>query len=376
MLQTQNVKPRKLRSRLQILLLKTGSAALLLLFSLILVLYALHRIGWINAWQLPLTSIAAFLGGGGLACFLLVWILSRRWKNAISYLMLIFIGMNAIAYFSAYSMTHFSSPGQLSFGFPRPGNAKLPSDIGLEYVAQRIPINPTEWLETWFIPAPSSASRGTVLLFPGNGGSKGNQLLPPAKVFHDLNYNTLLVDFRGVGGSSGNTTTLGVREAKDVAFAVNSARQLNLQQPLVLYGVSMGTAAILRAIATENVKPDAIILELPFAYLINSVKSRLRAIRVPSFPAAELIVFWGSIQHGFNGFAHNPAIYAHQVNCPTLVLQGDRDKWIDRAELDELLQNLQEPKQLVLFPKAGHQLLVTVDRQFWRQSVERFLEGI
>jgi uncharacterized protein len=199
----------------------------------------------------------------------------------------VFFALNILTYGGVYVLTHFSTPGTLGLGLPRPTSSKLPTDIGLTYVAQRIPINQTEWLETWFIPVQHSTSKGTILLFPGNGGSKAKQLLAPTQVFHALNYDTVLVDFRGVGGSSGNTTTLGMREAKDVALAMRYAQRSKFKRPFVLYGVSMGSAAILKAVAQEQVNPDAIILELPFARLQDAVRSRLKAIGVPTFPMTE-----------------------------------------------------------------------------------------
>jgi alpha-beta hydrolase superfamily lysophospholipase len=117
-----------------------------------------------------------------------------------------------------------------------------------------------------------------------------------------LNYDTLLVDFRGLGGSSGNTTTLGVRETEDVALSMRYAQRSKFKRPFVLYGVSMGSAAILKAVAQREVNPDAIILELPFDRLIDAVKSRLKAFKIPTFPMVELLVFWGGFQYGFNGF--------------------------------------------------------------------------
>ncbi|MEI6330716.1 MAG: hypothetical protein WCP16_15865, partial [Pseudanabaena sp. ELA645] len=80
-----------------------------------------------------------------------------------------------MSYFSAYALTHYSSSGHWGIGIPKSTNSKLPSDIGLEYITQRIPINQTEWLETWFIPT-QSVSNGTVLLFP-NAGSKDSAAL-------------------------------------------------------------------------------------------------------------------------------------------------------------------------------------------------------
>lgn len=297
-------------------------------------------------------------------------------KRLYQFLLVSFLVLNLLSYIGVYVLTHFSSPGHFSLGLPRPTSSKLPTDIGLEYTTQRIPMNQTEWLETWFIPVQRSQSRGTVLLFPGNAGSKAKQLLAPAQVFHALGYDALLVDFRGVGGSSGDTTTLGAREAEDVALAMRYAQRLSLKRPIVLYGVSMGTAAILKAVAQEKVKPDTIILELPFTRLLDAVRSRVKAIRMPTFPLAELLVFWGSMQHRFNGFTHNPVTYASQVRCPTLLMQGRRDRWTTVAEINQIFQNLHGSKKLIIFPTAGHDLLVTVDRNLWKQSVDQFLKNI
>jgi uncharacterized protein len=300
---------------------------------------------------------------------------TKRGKKLFSLsILVICLTLNISAFIGAYTLTHFKAPGQFGLGLTRPISSNLPSNIGLEYITHRIPISQTEWLETWSIPVANS--KGTVVLFPGNGGSKAKQLLPPAQVFHALGYDTLLVDFRGVGGSSGNTSTLGMREAEDVALSVNYAQKSSLKRPIILYGISMGTAAILKSVSDGKVTPNAIILELPFARLVDAVGSRVRATSIPTFPMAELTVFWGSIQHGFNGFVHNPVDYASQVKCPTLILHGKLDKWTTGAEIDRIYQNLRGTKQLSIFPNAGHDLLVTADRDRWTQDIKMFLNGV
>ncbi|MGK7878387.1 MAG: alpha/beta hydrolase [Xenococcaceae cyanobacterium] len=377
-------------------LIKVGCTAWILLGGLSVVLFVLHRFGVINPWQFPLKHIGVFLGCGGLACFLLAFILkawqkkgsctnrsgvtkrvSNHWlKQIYRFVLVTLIAINALAYILAYGMTHLRSPGHFGVGIPKPLNSRLPTDIGRAYVTHRIPINQSEWLECWFIRTQHASSKGTVLLFPGNLGTKGSQLIAPAQSFSALGYDSLLVDFRGVGGSSGNTITIGMREAQDVAVAVSYAQQLNLKPPIVLYGVSMGSAAILRAISVERVKPSAIILELPFARLVNTVKSRLRDKKIPPSPTAELLVFWGGLHHGFNGLFHNPVTYASDVKCPTLVLHGEKDKWTSVAEIDELFQNLRGPKKLVISPTAGHHQLIGVDKQLWYDILVQFLESI
>ncbi|VEP18107.1 Lysophospholipase (fragment) [Hyella patelloides LEGE 07179] len=237
------------------------------------------------------------------------------------------------------------------------------------YPAHKIPINNNEWLDSWLIKSSVTNTKGIVILFHGKIGTKSS-LLDAAKVFNDLGYDTLTIDFRGAGTSSGNKSTIGVEEAEDVVAAVNYLKQLNLNKPVILYGISMGSAAILRAISKHNIQPDAIILELPFTTLLKAVKIRLKNESLPPSPMAELIVFWGSIQHGFNGFAHKPREYAKDVKCPTLILAGKRDRTMPITEVKKLYQNLDVPKNMVIFPQAGHQVLSRSHSKLWTQAIK------
>jgi alpha-beta hydrolase superfamily lysophospholipase len=299
--------------------------------------------------------------------------------------------VNGIAYMQARAMTNFidaeqrtPSPERLSLGdkvwailagvtVPRPSNQHTPSDIGLAYTTQPIIASDGVALETWFVPHP--ASHGIVIMFHAYASSK-ESLLAPAAALHDLGYDLLLVDFRGSGGSSGRETSLGVREGTDVARAVAYVQRTWPGRPIALYGVSMGAAAILRAIAVEGVKPTAIVLESPFDRLLTTVRNRFRATGLPAFPGAELVVFWGSVQQRFNGFAHNPVDYATSVTCPTLLLVGENDTRVTIDQATSIFNNLHEQKEFVRFPAAGHELLINADSARWKQRVGRFLNQI
>jgi uncharacterized protein len=135
--------------------------------------------------------------------------------------------VNAIAATTAYTITHYRLPGQMGLGSPKPINTKIPTEMGLPYTTQKIPLRNGTWVETWKIPIQDGEPKGTVLLFPGSGGTK-SQLLASAKVFHALNYDALLVDFQGVGGSSGNRRTMGMKEAQDVATVFNNVKVFNI----------------------------------------------------------------------------------------------------------------------------------------------------
>ena len=182
-----------------------------------------------------------------------------------------------------------------------------------------------------------------------------------------------LVDYRGAGGSSGDDTTLGVREGSDVARAVAYAAAHWPGPPPILYGVSMGAAAILSAVSAEGVRPTAVILESPFDRLVGTVRNRFRAMGLPPSPGAEMVVFWGSLELGFNGFTHNPVDYAAAVTCPALVLHGGRDTRATPDEVAAVFAALRGPKRIAAYPDAGHELLLGDAPDLVRGAVVLFL---
>jgi uncharacterized protein len=304
-----------------------------------------------------------------------------------------FLALNGVAFMQARSMTHFvkggnrtAKPEKLGLGdkvrviltgveVARPENLVTPEQVGLDYGTDRIAFDQSgkETIEVWYIPAPNP--RGLVLLFPPYGGSRAS-LLAPAKILHELGYEALLVDYRGVGGSGGNDTTLGVREAADVAIAFRYAQKLATGKPVILYGASMGAVAVMRAVAIGKIQPAALILESPFDRLLTTVRHRFEAMGIPSFPSAELMVFWGGVQQEIDGFGHNPVDYGRAIDCPVLLLHGELDQRVTVADATRVLESLPGEKRWQLFTAAnGHGSLASDDAELWRRVVSRFLEG-
>jgi alpha-beta hydrolase superfamily lysophospholipase len=315
----------------------------------------------------------------------------RPRKFLLASLLAAFIALNGVAWMQAWAMTHYAPAGQRTAAIealsppekawivltgvsnPRPQNSLTPRGVGLDYETRAIEVDGGGTLEGWYVP--HADSPGIVLMFPGYAASK-DSLLTSAAALHEMGYDTLLVDFRGVGGSSGQDTTLGVREGTDVARSVEYARRTWPGRPVVLYGVSMGSAASLRAIATEGLQPDAIILESPFNRLLSTVGNRFHAMGLPAFPASELLVFWGSVQQGSNGFNHNPVDYAKSVRCPALLMRGENDPRVTASEVTAITEQLGGPKRFVNFLNATHRLLSAADPALWKSQVAAFLTQV
>jgi alpha-beta hydrolase superfamily lysophospholipase len=256
---------------------------------------------------------------------------------------------------------------------PRPENQRTPRDVNLGYERHLFPGAHGLPLEAWLIPRTNA--RGTVVLFHGHAASK-DSLLREARVFHDQGFRTLLVDFHGSGGSGGNETSVGFHEARDVTESFRYARKLPDSGPVVLYGGSMGAVAILKAVADDHLDPAGQVLESPFSSLIGTVRHRFQTMGVPSFPLADLLVFWGGVQEGFNGLAFRPEDSAARIQCPTLLMSGDADPWVLPEETSALFGALQGPKWQCSFHNVGHESCLRAQPERWRHAVQTFLDGL
>lgn len=314
----------------------------------------------------------------------------RVWCCLVAVVLLVFLGLNAMAFMQARALTHYRAEGArtragaelslaekariLCFGptVRRPRNVYTPARFAMPWTTHTFPGAHGLQLEAWRVPG--GEGRPVVLLFHGYGASK-DSLLRAAKEFHSLGCEAWLVDFHGSGGSAGSETTIGYDEAEDVAAAVHHALSLRGGKgPVVLYGTSMGAAAILCAVHRSLVQPDALILECPFDRLVTTVGNRFAQLGLPRFPLAHLLVFWGGVQAGFDGLGHNPIDYARSVRCPTLLLQGERDEYVGLAPGKALAAALGKHGTFKLFPDKGHAFLAYSAADEWRKTVRKFLQ--
>ena len=297
--------------------------------------------------------------------------------------------LNVLAYNHAYAMTHYTAPAVskavkpehlsvadtlkvllLGVRVARPVSDRRPSELDPACEALTLTAEDNGSLSVWLCERGPAAP--LVIVFPGYAAEK-TKLLPEAKAFLELGASVLLVDFRGSGGSSGNATTVGVLEAADVTTVFRYAKGRLPHAPLVLFGQSMGAVAILRAVSERAVTPDAVILEAAFDTLLNTVRNRFSSMRVPSFPSAELLVFWGGLQCGFNGFRHNPVEYAKALKCPALFMHGTRDLRVSGEESRRVFAAVPGTKAYREFEGVGHESYVAQHPREWKAEVAKLL---
>ena len=298
------------------------------------------------------------------------------------------LALNVLAYRHAYAMMHFSpgidrtrEPEKLTLlqkigvlfsgvSLPRPHSSLVATHLGPECKSIIVAGTNGIRLGAWYCPGTSTNS--LVILFHGYGGEKSGTL-SEAKALLEMGCSVLLVDFRGSGESSESYTTVGYDEAEDVAAAVRYAQEHLPQRKVILYGQSMGAAAVLRAVHSCGVRPDSIMVEAVFDRLLSTVRHRFEAMGIPSFPSAELLLFWGGRQAGFNGLTHNPVDYARSVTCPILFLHGADDPRARLEEARQVFAAVPGLKRFREFPGIGHQSAVVRFPREWKEAIGQFL---
>lgn len=307
-------------------------------------------------------------------------------KYTLRSFILLFLVINIAAFFHAYKFTHFSAYTTertrnarklsaaekiktLIFGVnnPKPLNTEFPLQA-----YKTIYLQSSKKIECWEIKTPDS--KGTVAIFHGYAASK-SMMLDKADEFIKLGYGVLLVDFIGCGGSEGNQTTIGFKEAQDVKTCFDYLKQQK-ENNIILFGTSMGAAAIMKSIDQYHIHPSAIILECPFGSMYKTTCARFKLMHVPSFPMAGILLFYGGLQNNFWAFSHNPQQYAKTINCPTLLLQGGKDAEVSRSETDEIYKNLGGKKTLKIYPNATHENYLIQYKNEWINDVGAFLSDV
>lgn len=297
-------------------------------------------------------------------------------------LLILFLVVNAVCFMHAWKFTHFADASTektsaynlsvfdkikaLALGVdqPRPVHKITPT-----VPHEKVYIQSNKKIAGWYMPV--EKSKGTVILFHGYGGEKSS-MLDKAAIFAEMGYHTLVIDFMGSGESAGNQTTIGFKEGKQVQSAYEYIQQKE-EKNVYLFGTSMGAAAILKCMNDTALTPKGIILECPFGSLYQTTSARFKKMGIPAFPMAGLLVFWGGIQNGFWGFAHQPQQYAKAVKSPVLLFYGEKDDRVSRAETDRIYTSLNGPKELITFPEAGHENYLIRYKQKWTRAVTDFI---
>jgi fermentation-respiration switch protein FrsA (DUF1100 family) len=214
----------------------------------------------------------------------------------------------------------------------------------------------------WYIPAASGSAAGpTVVLAHANGKSK-SEMLDWAKPLH-AGYNLLLFDFRNHGQSSGDVTTLGVREVRDLQAVLGWLEQKKAPSSIAVLGVSMGGATAIDEAADDD-RVAAVILDSTHATLASALQAQLESRGFPlALPGSWSILLGGLLRTGEDLSLADPVQAMARVGeRPVLIVAAGNDDAVgphDAAELMSAGQDEGAQVELQTCATAGHGESVT-----------------
>ncbi len=248
----------------------------------------------------------------------------------------------------------------------------LPSVYGWEYSRHELSSENGIKLVGWHIT--SSSAKGLVLLLNWFGGCKTDNI-EAAGVFLDLGYDVFLLDLRGHGDSSGMETSLGYAEYRDVLAGIEYIKAVFEPERLIIYGVSLGAVATLRAFdAAEVTGVDALILEAPFDRLLATIRHRIEAFKVPSWVFADILAITGGLILRYNPYRFNPVDYAAEIDIPALLIHRDNDPYVSAEEVRHIYYKLKNKEsELITVSDYGHGTIVHSHHELFKEEVKKFL---
>lgn len=181
------------------------------------------------------------------------------------------------------------------------------------------------------------------------------EVLELACRLNSIGYPSLLFDFRSHGISGRDTVTLGHREKLDVLAACTYALEQQ-DGDLVLYGISMGAVSCLMAAPEVEEKLAAVVADSPFLSLRETIRRHTwLVLSLPAFPFVDIFV-WNFTRVGdFSETDLNAVKAAAKLReVPILLIYGERDRRMPETVAQAFFSEIDSPRKLVFFPKAGH----------------------
>ena len=210
-------------------------------------------------------------------------------------------------------------------------------------------------LKGWFVPA-KEPSEKTIILMHGWGMNRSD-VLGNTCFLRELGFNLFYFDFRALGESGGDTSSIGYLELKDVRSAIAFLKQNYPQQcrKIGLYGLSLGGMVAISE-AARNPEIACVVAEAPY-YSFRKVVARWAWIHyhLPYFPLLPIILHYVRRQLGANPERYSPKYTVGKIAPrPLLLIHGRYDNLVPAAHARRLYQAAAEPKTLWLVPGARH----------------------
>ena len=239
--------------------------------------------------------------------------------------------------------------------FPQVGREVLttPRAVGLDFQDVWLDVEPAVRLHGWYVPRVQP--KGVALVLHGNAGSIALRI-DWLRMFHDLGYAALVIDYRGYGRSTGSPSEEGTYKDARAAWDYLVGQQGWRAHDIVILGESLG-GAIAASLAART-EPRALLLQAAF----TSVPDVAQQI-YPILPMR-----W------ISRYRYDTRAFLSSVSAPIFIAHSRGDEIIPFSHGQALYTAARTPKQLLEL-SGGHNEGYIFSRREWINALATFLEA-
>lgn len=197
-----------------------------------------------------------------------------------------------------------------------------------------------------------------------------------AELFRGLGYHVVIYDERYFGKSTGEISTLGQEEAKDLKSVYEYAREVFGKDCLIgLHGESMGAATAL--LSLKYIEPFFVVADCPFSDSYKLYEEfTVKNIHLPPILILPFVVFIARHKYGYDIMNTNPIEAVRQSSVPICFMHGDSDGLIKHEHSEAMVKVCKDPlSQIHLFKGADHARSIIVDRERYKEIVTEFVKN-
>lgn len=253
-------------------------------------------------------------------------------------------------FYLSFGATLFLGQSRLVY-YPEKEIIITPRALGLAFDQISFPAQDGVKLTGWFVPA--EKSRGVILICHGNGGNISHRL-QTIKVFHDLDFDSFIFDYRGYGQSHGVPSEEGTYHDAEGAWRFLTETRNIDNNRIIVFGRSLGGAV--GAWLSRKYRPAACIIESGF--------TSARDIGATLFPYLPIRMLCR--------FKYQTIDLIRQIKSPVLIIHSPGDDIIPFRHGLRLFAAANPPKKFLEI-SGNHNLTAAGFSKHYQQGLKRFL---